>query len=706
MEFRRKSALLLASIIFLFSPYLVGEEQVKICLTMIVKNEGKIIERCLNNAKDIVDFISICDTGSDDDTVQIIEKFIKESGIPGKVHRHQWKNFGYNRTLSAEAAQKSLKEAGFPLDKTYLLLIDADMVLRIDPSFKKNSLHDDAYLIAQNHGQDYSWFNMRLIRASLPWHCVGPTHEYWSCKAPCKESNLTSLSIDDRGDGGCKADKFERDVRLLTQGLKEEPENVRYMFYLAQSYKCLNNYDEAIKWYKERIRMGGWMEEVWYSKYMIGQCYEAKGDWDQALTAYLDAFQYNPSRAESLQQISTHYRYSGQNELAYLFAKQGSSVPFPKEDRLFISNSVYDYLFDQDISIAAYYTSHREEGFDATNRLMLKKNIPYYVKEQAYRNVLFYVQNLKGMEYQPIAITLPPVREGLAATYNPTNPSIRKTDKGYEVICRTVNYTQVGARYYKTMDLSDPTNTIKTKNFLVQYDRDLKLLSQKEIVENLPRKREKVRPIEGLEDCRIFGFKGSSWFTCTTLDTNPAAPQISLCKLSNDRSKASVQVEKLTPLIGPNPSRCEKNWLPFVKDNELLVIYSCEPFTVYKPDIERGTCQLQHSSSKTQYDFSRFSGSAPPVEFDDGYLFLVHETLYDNDQRKYLHRFVKLDNQYNITQISKPFIFMHQGIEYCCGMALDHTKKKLIMGIGIEDREAYLATIDLTQLRPLLEPLP
>src|SRR5205085_9694381 len=120
-----------------------------------------------------------------------------------------------------------------------------------------------------------TYYNIRLIRASLPWECVGVTHEYWSCKQqPVIEMQLSTISIDDREDGGCKADKFERDIKLLTDGLKEDPENERYMFYLAQSYKCSNQFNAAIDWYKKRIAKGGWMEEVWYSKLMIGEMFE------------------------------------------------------------------------------------------------------------------------------------------------------------------------------------------------------------------------------------------------------------------------------------------------------------------------------------------------------------------------------------------------------------------------------------------------
>ena len=124
----------------------------KICLTMIVKNESKIITRLLDSVRPFVDCISICDTGSTDNTVEIIEKYMKTQKIPGKVHRNEWKNFGHNRTLSAKMAQETIKELGFSPNETYLLLLDADMVLKSTPKFNKSSLVDDGYQFLQHMG--------------------------------------------------------------------------------------------------------------------------------------------------------------------------------------------------------------------------------------------------------------------------------------------------------------------------------------------------------------------------------------------------------------------------------------------------------------------------------------------------------------------------------------------------------------------------
>lgn len=677
------------------------ERKVKLCLTMIVRNESAIIERCLDSVKDDIDCICICDTGSTDDTVKRIKEYMQKHAIPGEVHQHVWKNFGHNRSLSFKAAQETLKSLNIPLEDTYLLLLDADMLLMPHPDFDKDLLKEDAYMVMQK-STACSHYNVRLLHASIPWECTGVTHEYWTSAQPHQLQRMEELTIDDRHDGGCKADKFQRDIRLLTEGLKEEPNNERYMFYLAQSYRCLPDHEQAIKWYKARIEKGGWKEEVWFSKFMIGECYEEKNDWENALAYYLDAYNFNPDRAETLHKIASHYRKEGKNELAYLFAKQGARIPYPKEQSLFISHPVYEYQFDEEIAVAAYYTAFKNDGFIAVNNLILKKNIPSYVKDFAYRTVLFYVSALKGARFDPIVIDLPKIRGGFFESFCPMNPSIQKVDDGYMVICRAVNYIQFGGRDHKSCDIFDPT--IRTRNFLVHYDKNFKVLSQPEIVEKLPRYRKENQPVEGLEDCRLMKLKEDFWFTCTAYDiSSKGVPQIALCKLASKGSEKAVDVTQLTPLKGPDPLRCEKNWMPFVKDNEIHAIYSCDPFILYKPDPHTGECK-EALRYEPKHDFSSFRGSAPPIEFDGGYLMIVHEVAYTN-QRYYLHRLVFLDKDLQITKVSKPFVFLHQGIEYTCGMTIDHSGTKLIIPIGVEDRNAYLCTIGLDQIRSMLEPL-
>ncbi len=251
-----------------------------LCLTMIVKNEKKIMKRCLDSflhpvtGKSILDFVSICDTGSSDelDPRPIIKQWGIDHNVPTKIHNEPFKNFSYNRSLSMKLAKESFPQAD------YLFLCDADMMLVIPDEYKPVKLSAGSYMIKQFNNQ-IEYYNTRLLSTKFEFKCVGVTHEYWDGPGgKMKFPGPHELKYDDRQDGGCKSEKFVRDRKLLLRGLlnpnEREDIKMRYCFYLAQSYRDLGKYKESIKWYLNRIARGGFSEEVFYSYFQIGACYE------------------------------------------------------------------------------------------------------------------------------------------------------------------------------------------------------------------------------------------------------------------------------------------------------------------------------------------------------------------------------------------------------------------------------------------------
>ena len=90
-----------------------------ICLNMIVKDESHIIEESLEKLCEKInfDYWVICDTGSSDNTPEIIKKFFEKKNIKGELYIDTWKDFGHNRSLALARA----------FNKTdYLLVFDAD----------------------------------------------------------------------------------------------------------------------------------------------------------------------------------------------------------------------------------------------------------------------------------------------------------------------------------------------------------------------------------------------------------------------------------------------------------------------------------------------------------------------------------------------------------------------------------------------------
>jgi glycosyltransferase involved in cell wall biosynthesis len=118
----------------------------KLCLNMIVKNESRVILRLLESVASIIDYYCICDTGSTDNTKEIITKFFLEKGIPGEIIEEPFRDFGYNRSFALKACES------IP-NMDYILLLDADMVLTgpalENPDEFKKGLVSDVYHICQ-----------------------------------------------------------------------------------------------------------------------------------------------------------------------------------------------------------------------------------------------------------------------------------------------------------------------------------------------------------------------------------------------------------------------------------------------------------------------------------------------------------------------------------------------------------------------------
>jgi glycosyltransferase involved in cell wall biosynthesis len=381
---------------------------------------------------------SIVDTGSTDNTEEVIMTWSKENGVPITVHHEPFLNFSHNRTHSVRAAK-----AAYP-DADYFLLSDADFVWEIKGKFDNVLLIDHKYLVEQ-YNKSLTYFNVRLLSAKVNWECRGRTHEFWaeskdqgSYGGEIRTHRITTLRIDDREDGGCKADKFERDERLLREGLDDPDEpadlKTRYKFYLGQTLKDMGRFDESTEWYTQRCNDKGWAEELYYAKFQIGYNYEQLGwrkkhavkligqaektekeieyikKWNpndlgpfdlmeqstkhftDASVSYLAAYNFRKSRAEALYYAVRMHRLLGMNEVAYNLAQMGSKIPYPDQDTLFIERGCYDYLFDFEISIVAWYLpNHKDQGLASLKRLIVREDLPEWIQTQVKNNSRHYV---------------------------------------------------------------------------------------------------------------------------------------------------------------------------------------------------------------------------------------------------------------------------------------------------------------------------
>lgn len=607
----------------------------------MVRNESKILERCLKAVESFVDAFCVHDTGSTDNTRDIARKFLEDGNHKGCVTESEWKNFGVNRTASFDAAQNYLKTEGWDLATTYGLLLDADMVFHPE-TLKQQPLGDIGYAIIQCAGS-LMYPNCRLVRMDHPWKCLGVTHEYW-------DGQTTKLSkdicwIEDHNDGGCKSDKFERDARLLEEGIAENPKNERYMFYLAQTYHSLGRWNDSIAMYKKRVAAGGWDEEQWYSLFMIADSY-LKLKEPLKFELYMQkAMKFRPGRAEASYALTKYFRETGDHYKAWYYLLQGRNLPL-SNDSLFIDTPVYTGRFDYEATILQYYIGRHEEGLRDSMHYLLKKTENL---DSVYKNMAFYVKPLGT----PI-INHPVPRDAAGSDFHPTSISMF----GRLQNVRFVNYVidQRNGSYTMKDGTYSADYKVRTRNVLWDGKKAILMDDSNTGLTLLPHR------IEGLEDVRLYmdNFKTFRFLaSCAQV-----GPKIRVVQGEYNIGARSLQNCKV--IEPPTDTDCEKNWLPIPMTNSIL--YAWHPLQI--GSIEGDELKIK-ATHQTPWFFRHLRGSATPIPRGQELWALVHYVEY-SQPRKYFHCIVVLDSEdYKPLRISLPFTFKATGIEYCLGWKIE-----------------------------------
>lgn len=631
----------------------------KFVLILMVKNESRILKRCLESVEQFVDYFCICDTGSSDNTCEIAKAFLETH--EGCLTHEPFRDFGYNRTISFLNAKRFLIRQKCNLAKTYGILLDADMLF-MPNNLKQYPLTELGYKIIQHNG-DMEYYNTRIIRMDFDWKCYGVTHEYWGGTVA---SLLTKdiCFIVDHNDGGCKSDKFERDIRLLNQGLIDEPTNERYVFYLAQSYKCLNRFEESIDIYKKRIEVGGWPEEIWYSHYMIGECYYNLKNITEFEKWMQLAYYNRPCRSESIYKLAKHFREVGEHYKSYHYIKLGQSIPYPKDDILFIETNIYKGLFDYEASIVEYYI-HKDRCLDRTIKYMMK--LPSF-QDNCLSNLKFSVEPIYSISTR---LDIPLI---FGDDFTPSAISVCEYPMAN---VRYVNYWIENGTYF-TKD-SVPVQTYNAYINLETNEVIAKMLDSSIKLEQFETN------VKGLEDIRLFTNGNQIKFTATSVREY----QKDVLRVITGDYNTNGNYENVRVLNPPTNNECEKNWLPIKDTNKF--IYGWHPYTII--DDNANTISV----TQTPPLFNLFRGSAPPIRYNDDWLSLVHLVEYSTP-RKYYHCFVKLDSNLLPKYISLPFVFKSISIEYCVSIrfATQNTIECYVSFMDKNPHKELINTDDIT----------
>ncbi len=354
-----------------------------ICLNMIVKDESAVIERCLNAIKPLLDSWCIVDTGSTDDTKEKIQSLLGD--LPGELHERPWSDFGTNRTQALELAKPHAD---------FLLLSDASYIWKIDDDFELPDFSRDAYF-AKIRMRETSWRLPMLIDTQREWFYRAKSHSALNCRDVYVRSNVDGIEIETRGDSARRRSdnpkrKYENDVEIFLERLDKNPNDTRSAFYLAQSYRDCGGPKRALFWYDKCARMNGWKEERWYAYYQAGVMHERINSPTSIVErAYLDAYEFDPLRAEPLVALCVLFRKETKYAKAHLYACAARGITYPNEAILFVEDGVYEWRTCDEYAISAYWIGKYSEAQKVNEALLESPKLPERERPRVQKNLEF-----------------------------------------------------------------------------------------------------------------------------------------------------------------------------------------------------------------------------------------------------------------------------------------------------------------------------
>lgn len=428
------------------------------------------------------------------------------------------------------------------------------------------------------------------------------------------------------------------------------------------------------------------------------------------------------------------------------------------EDLEKIIPKLINYLIYELTLAIYYYVDHTVDKAGYYKWLINVLNVQpeHYQYDNVKQNMSYCMDQPQILAKHKLEIPLP---EG----YSALNPSIVSCNSGYIVNYRTVNFRVENFFEYVS---NDEDKLIRTKNYLLGLDKDMKIVWHYPISDKSSLAKQSVARILGMEDLRLFwlnkhgdiipssavNIEGPSPHSgllvhsvdklgfnlneliglCNCSDTRSyrlsdgsyrCAPQICAVRFSPNLQNDEVVISEMVPLVHESDkTKCEKNWLVFKndEDDEFSVLYDQNPLKIIStPPInawaknethvqQETVCHTEQEESQALFLHDHRGSGGPLKCVWQGitvYLVCTHSVRFEGRRRYYYSRFLVYNMDWQVVGLSYNFNLLHKGIEYCASIAMNNEGDKLLMGMGVEDKESWIVELDWNYVKDYILPI-
>jgi tetratricopeptide (TPR) repeat protein len=174
-------------------------------------------------------------------------------------------------------------------------------------------------------------------------------------------------------------DPHQRFIDQLLPEVTRNPADARPVFLLAQVYFHAGDFANARRWFARTIEMDSLEppEEVYWAMLRVAHSMEMLGEpWPDVQDAYLRAWEFRPTRAESLYALARRYANENRHRLGYLFAVRAAEIPPPENDMIVPHPDIYTWRAAEVKAICANYIGKQAEAFMQSRCLLARPDIP------------------------------------------------------------------------------------------------------------------------------------------------------------------------------------------------------------------------------------------------------------------------------------------------------------------------------------------
>jgi predicted O-methyltransferase YrrM/tetratricopeptide (TPR) repeat protein len=310
-------------------------------LCIMVKNAGPQFETMLQENLHFIDKWTIFDTGSSDETLDIINRVLvgkKE----GNLYQEPFINFRDSRNRLIDLAGNSCKY-NIILDDTYIIRGDIRSFLQevrsdqISTSFSifihsSDSIYGSNRILNTNYNLRYIHYIHEVI-ADRYYDNINKTYkENINIVIPENKAHIFDGRFDYMEKRTMERKKL--DLELLTREITENPFNPRSYYYMGQTYSLLGDYENAFQYFMKRYEFSnsGFQQERIDAIFEAARIanFQLNKPWDFCENLYKKCFQLDESRPEAMYFIGIHYYLENNDKKAYTYFTKAFDIGFPQ----------------------------------------------------------------------------------------------------------------------------------------------------------------------------------------------------------------------------------------------------------------------------------------------------------------------------------------------------------------------------------------